>query len=335
MNKRRTLHTLLILLALSLLFGGCLERKSPAGLSGVEIDPVKVHRYDQVLFDLKNESIPQGLDSIYSEYRIFLGEEYRDTLNIIRITNFLNDPVILSLKENTDRVFPDLARLEQELTDAFSHYLHHFPDQSVPVVYSYISGLYYEAPVEYFDSAMIISLDLYLGEDFEPYRAIGLPRYMTRRMRPEFITPDCMRQAGVALLPPGLPVKTLLDQMILHGKLLYYLDQVLPGMPDTLKTGYTGKQQAWCRENENQIWAFLIDNELLFSTDPFVINKFIQDGPFTSGLPEESPGMLGKWVGLQIVRSFMKNHERTSLQELMKNPDHQGILSTSRYKPSR
>jgi hypothetical protein len=243
--------------------------------------------------------------------------------------------VILDLKRKTGEVFPDLSTLERELTKAFSYWKYHFPSDTLPEVYSYISGLYYEAPVEYFNGIMIIALDLYLGPGYEPYRAIGLPMYTTRRMTPDFIVPECMRQVALSHIPAEYSPRTLLDHMVLHGKVLQFMDAVLPGMPDTLKTGYSREQEEWCEENEGSIWKLLLEDELLYSTDPFVINKFMLDGPFTSGLPKESPAMLGRWIGWQIVGAFMENHPQMAMPELFSLRDSQKILSASRYKPTR
>ena len=221
------------------------------------------------------------------------------------------------------------------MTGAFRNLKYYFPPDTLPTVYSNISGLYYEAPIEYFGNDMIISLDLFLGRDFEPYRAIGLPQYTVRRMAPEYIVPESMKQVGMSHLPADLAPRTLLDHMILHGKVLFFLDAVLPSYNDTLKTGYTLAQEAWCKDNEASFWSLLLEDELLFSTDPFVVNKFILDGPFTSGLPKESPAMLGRWTGWQIVRKYMATHPDTGLGGLFAIEDSQRILSESRYKPSR
>jgi hypothetical protein len=221
------------------------------------------------------------------------------------------------------------------MTEAFRYLKYYFPEITIPRVYSYISGLYYEAPVEYFDSVLIISLDLYLGEDFVPYRSIGLPKYATRRMNAGHILPDCMKQIGISLMPENLPERTLLDHMILHGKLLYFLDLVLPGYPDSAKIGFSEDELAWCRENDSKIWSLFLENELLYSTDTFVINKFIQDGPFTTGLPEESPAMIGRWIGWKIIRTFIKVRDEVSVKDLFTMSDSQLILTQSRYKPSR
>jgi hypothetical protein len=266
---------------------------------------------------------------------VFLGNNYQDTLSIIRIENFLDDPKIIALKKETDKVFPSLDQVENNLTKAFRYVNYYVPDFNLPKVYSYISGLYYESPVEYHDSVLIIALDLFLGSKYEPYRAIGLPRYMTRRMTPDFLLPSCIKQIGISLLPEHLPQKTLLDQMMLHGKVLYFLDKVLPDLPDTLISGFTQAQEEWIHDNEGKVWALLIDDELLYSTDTFIINKFIQDGPFTSGLSEKSPAMLGRWIGWHIIRSYMNDHSGITMQELFKMADSQDLLSKSHYKPPR
>jgi hypothetical protein len=45
--------------------------------------------------------------------------------------------------------------------------------------------------------------------------------------------------------------------------------------------------------------------------------------------------MLGRWIGWQIVRSYMKKNKETSLSELFSFSDSQQILSESGYKPKK
>jgi hypothetical protein len=39
------------------------------------------------------------------------------------------------------------------------------------------------------------------------------------------------------------------------------------------------------------------------------------------------------WVGLQIVRSYMKNNDEVTLAELMNEKNPQKILNKSKYRP--
>lgn len=312
---------------------GCKPAIRKVDLSSVDIPEIKIHDYGKALFQIDPDHIAAGLDSLYPEYRFFLGDDYSDTLNIIRLKRFITDPLIEELALKSGEEYPDLHSLEEDLTRAFRYIRYYLPSFVPPEVFAYISGLYYEYPVQYYDTVMLIGLDLYLGKDFEPYRAVDLPYYMTRRMDRYHIVPDCTKEIAMVLIGPGSPDKTLLDQMVYYGKILYFMDLVLPETPDTLKIGYTKEQVEWCQDNEKEIWAFLIEQQLLYTTDAFAIEKFIQDGPFTSGFPRQSPSMIGRWIGWQIIRDLMDSHPDVSLRDLFNMTDAQEILTRSGYKP--
>jgi uncharacterized protein YjaZ len=89
----------------------------------------------------------------------------------------------------------------------------------------------------------------------------------------------------------------------------------------------------WCNTYEARVWAHLVQEELLYETDYMSINKWINQAPFVSGIPKDSPGRLGQWVGLKIVRNYMQNRPNTKLTELMTNNNAQEILARSKYKP--
>lgn len=327
-----SLHIIAIIL---ILFGGCRQPIPTSQADAISLEKVHIHRYGEALFSLDPGNILPGLDSISTEFHFFLGDDYKDPVNISRVQDFLNDPLIKDLADNCRIRYENLDWLEQGFAGAFGKTGQFFPSFEPPAVYTYVSGLFYEAPVQYYDSVLVIALDMYLGARFEPYRQIGLPYYMARRLTGESILPDCMKEVGYSFMAGKTPGKTLLDQMIFHGKVLYFLEKVLPSVPDSAITGYTPEQIEWCNDNESQLWAFLIDQELLFSTESFTISKFIQDGPFTSGMPPESPSMLGKWLGWKIVRSYMQKNDGVSLQQLFADQDSQGLLNRSGYKPSR
>ena len=152
-------------------------------------------------------------------------------------------------------------------------------------------------------------------------------------MAPEYIATDVMKTLYFAEVWSNPAMKTLLDRMIAGGKILYYLDAVLPNTPDTVKLCYTRKKLEWAVENEKNIWAFLVHDELLYVSDFDTQSNLINDGPFTKGFSNDSPARLGIFIGWQIVKEFMLRHPETSLQELMSLNDAQTILQQSGYKP--
>jgi uncharacterized protein YjaZ len=77
----------------------------------------------------------------------------------------------------------------------------------------------------------------------------------------------------------------------------------------------------------------LVDNELLYTTDKMLVNKWVNQAPFIAGIPKQSPGRLGQWVGWQIVRNYMKESPEVTIQNLMDNQNAQEIFTRSKYKP--
>jgi uncharacterized protein YjaZ len=113
-------------------------------------------------------------------------------------------------------------------------------------------------------------------------------------------------------------------------------DIMLPNYTDAEKMGYTPEQITWSQENESYIWRYFIEEDLLFSTDTKLENRFVNMAPFSKfylEIDNESPGRIGQWIGWQIVRSFMENNE-VSLQEMLKM-DAKQIFERSKYKPKK
>jgi uncharacterized protein YjaZ len=52
-------------------------------------------------------------------------------------------------------------------------------------------------------------------------------------------------------------------------------------------------------------------------------------------MPAEAPGMIGVWVGWQIVKKYMELHPKTSLEDLFRMTDGRVILEGSKYKPNK
>jgi uncharacterized protein YjaZ len=84
------------------------------------------------------------------------------------------------------------------------------------------------------------------------------------------------------------------------------------------------------------MWRFFIEEKLLYDTDAKLSQRFISPSPFSKfGLisDNETPGRIGAWFGLQIVRSFMKNND-IPMQEMMAM-DAAAIFQKSKYKPKK
>jgi len=328
---------LLVLFSTAILFlSSCTNNeKKPYSVKTSKLQDVEVdiHRYGKALFELDTSQLQTGLKSIQNEFSLFLGNKLNDTENIQQIYDFVSDTQLISIYQKTMEVYPDLDDVEAQLSDALSRYLYFFPDKKLPVIYTYISDLYYEKPVLQTGDALVVALDIYLGNDFPLYQQLGLPFYKVRCMEPANLPVDVMKALYFNELAPSASQRTLLDRMIASAKVLLYLDAVLPTTPDSLKICYTAKKLEWARQNEENVWAFLVGNQLLYTTDYKTQTKLIQDGPFTTGFSNESPSRLGVYIGWQILNSYAYRHPKVSLEQLLQLTDSQKILQESGYKP--
>ncbi len=335
LSVKITLFTFLFLTII--VFTGCNWHKNRLDIdvSGVTIADVRIHRYDEDLFKVSVTDLKAGLERIQHSYYFFLGTDLNDPKKLDEMKAYLENPRNIDFQKASETRFRDLSRVEKDLTGAFRHWKFYFPEIKIPRVYSYISGGDYNSPVQLADSVLIIALDTYLGKDFKPYFADGLPLYKAEGMTEDNIVPDCAREIVNFLYPEQSAPMTLLGGMMEAGKRHYLVDALIPDVPGYLKMDYTKEQYNWAEKNESHVWAALIENRMLYSSDGQYFNMFLADGPYTTEFSKDSPPRLGEWIGLQIIRSFMQKNPEFTLKMMMQEPDAQKILTLSGYKPEK
>jgi hypothetical protein len=123
--------------------------------------------------------------------------------------------------------------------------------------------------------------------------------------------------------------------MIERGKQWWLLDHFLPDTPDSLKTGYTGKQVEWVKANEGNIWGSIQSNTPdIYTLDQERIQNYIGEAPFTQNMEasNSSPGNIGQWVGWQIVKKFAEKNPDLTLKQVLETPSRK-IFQEAKYKP--
>lgn len=322
---------------LLMILSGCNrgDRNFDIDVSGAGIPDVIIHRYDIDLFRLNPERLREELELLKPRYRFFLGTDLGDPEKLSGMKAYLESPRNREFHNAVEAQYQKVDGIENELTLAFRHYLYYYPGFKIPRVYTYISGGDYDYPVQFADSVLLIGLDNYLGRDFKPYVADGLPAYRISRMTRGHLIPDCIKVLGKITYPEQLPGNTLLEQMIDAGKRLLFMDAMIPLAEDRLKIGYSQEQYDWIVRNEFQVWAAIIENKMLFTTDGKLIRTFMADGPFTAEFSKYAPARLGEWIGWQILRKYYKNQDDLTIPQVMSEMDAQKILRMSGYKPEK
>lgn len=329
---------LIFFLSLALLVAACTRNKLNINVSDVSVN-LKIKHFDVDLMKQKPEQVQTSIPALKKSYGEFFDiftyqmisiggsdqEKFPELLN-----SFISDTLIRKLVVNVAEKV-DTTELHEKLNSAFKHYKYYFPQKEIPVIYTCISG--FNQSIVTSEKLIGVSLDKYLGVNSPFYAQLGLPVYKRRNMHPAKMLSDIMYAwASAEWAKPG-DSNNLLTQMIQEGKMMYFLDAMMPEVHDTLKIGFTKKQLDFCKKNEASMWSFLAEHKMLFTTDRMSIKRFIDDGPYTSSFSEESPARTGVWLGWQIVRSYMKQHNEVKLADLLNNQDCQGILNQSGYQP--
>ncbi len=320
-----------------LILAGCGggKHRLEVNVSDVALADVKIHRYDIDLFNVNRGQLQQGLEALRPAYRFFLETDLSDPGKLSEMQSYLDSPRNAGFFAAVDSQYNRVQGIEKDLTLAMKHYLYYYPGAKVPRVYAYISGGEYNYPVQFADSVLLIGFDNYLGKDFKPYVSDGLPAYRINRMTADHVVPDCMKVLGRINYPQQFPGNNLLEQMVEAGKYLLFVDAMMPDAANNLKIGYSAKQHDWIVKNEAHVWAAIIENRMLFTTDGKLIRTFMADGPFTAEFSKDAPSRLGEWFGWQIVKNYYEKQSGVTLQELMNEKDAQKILSGSGYKPEK
>jgi hypothetical protein len=235
-----------------------------------------------------------------------------------KFDDFLQEPHWKSLQEDITLVFYPFDKYEEVFENAFSYYQYHFPNEIVPELYTYNSGFNYGI---YPESDFIgIGLEWYVGSDNEivkqlPYDAF--PNYIKAHMEPEFMAIDAIKGwLLVKYYNDELSQASFLENMIFYGKVMYLVDACFPYAVDDLKIGYSPEEINWVVSNEENIWATIVKEKLLFESNMKIMNQWFMDAPFTAGLPQESPGKVGVWLGWQMVKQYMDENENVNLHQL-------------------
>ncbi len=338
MNRKTTVRAIpviLVLVIIAIVYYTGTTRQPPykADVSDIKMETVEIKRFEELLFNINPFQLHEQIKPHIDEFYFFLGDEIDNPVAQQQLYDYITDPLILDLYDETMLAFPDLDKQEKELTSAFKYYKYHFPEKEIPEIFSYVSGLDVTSPIKYKDDNIAIGLDMYLGEEHEIYEQAGIPKYQVIRRSPKFITRDVMYILGEDLIGNNFKTRTLLDNMIYEGIKLYFLDCILPDLNDTTKIAYTSEQEAWMEHNKGHVWSYFIDNELLFSAKRQEFSSFITEAPFTSAFTRDSPPRVAIWIGWQIVREYMERNQDVALRELITKTDSEEILSKSRYKP--
>lgn len=338
----------LSLLIILIICNACRKGKNIPDVSDISV-PVKIRHFDKDFFAIDTNNISTGLVGLEKEYPVFFpifrqltGADERRIAPEgpeAYIAGMLKHPAPRKLYDTCMIVYPDINEFKPEFEQAFKFYKYYFPEKPTPDVTTFVSEYVIGAFI-YGNDQLAVGLDMFLGSDY-PYQTYNpgnsnFSGYLSRTYNKDHLVSRTMNSLIDDLVGPP-PGPRLLDQMVHNGKKRYILSQLLPYAPDSVIFEHAGKQMKWLEvpSNEVQMWEVFVKENFLYSSKSREIAKYINPSPTSPGMPLESPGNTGTYIGYKIIEKYMERFPETTLQGLIKERNAQKILTGSKYKPRR
>lgn len=328
-----------------LLVAGCSGSPHVKDLSGIDLT-LQTERFEQVLFQCRSVD---DIEKLAKEYPIFYnlytknivaanvrGIESSEKDVAVELYRYISHPDMDSLYGITQTRFVDFEKYASGLEKAAKYIHYYFPTDHIKKVTTFVSTFQYGAVYDQENKAFGVGLDMYLGRNFEVYSLLNpqnFPLYRIKKFEPYRIVPNCV-QTYVDYKVPKYISSKFIDQAVAEGKRLYLLDLLLPDYHDSLKINYHAGQIEYCQKQEKNMWTYLVEKEILFSSDKNTFQRhYFNEGPFTGPFGNDSPPRTGAWIGWKIVRKYMNEHPEKSIHDLLKEKNHEVIFQKSGYRP--
>ena len=236
------MRSFLTLILIALVVSCANESKILNEVEAIEVDFV-VERFDKAFGSASESDLPK----LKQAYPFMFPKKYDDDFWLKR----MNDTLQQELMQESSSVFESFSNEKSEITTLFKYLSYYFPSFKTPRVILATSSVDYRNKVIATDTIVLISIDTYLGRDHKFYN--GIQKYLSQNFEREQIVVD-LADSYAKKNVFQVNRKTLLDEMIYYGKLLYFKDMVIPFKSDAEKIGYSQEQLDWAISNEFFIW---------------------------------------------------------------------------------
>lgn len=237
------------------------------------------------------------------------------------LNRFLREPYVKRLEKRIHQKFPAPVKQTAAIRDGLIHLKAHFPNGKFPKEVVYLNS-YFTSSVYCTDNEITIGLERYLGEKTDVIAELPSQDFfpwIKAKFDPQYIERDAIAAWVMKHFVQPKENLTTIEAIITWGKIIYLTEAAFPDKPKSWIMRYSEKEYNWATENERNFWDFLVEEKMLFKTDERMQANLLNDGPFTTGLPEKGPDRLGQFLGWRIIHSYMEQYDIT-LQQLMQLP---------------
>ena len=308
------------------LFFACSQNPFKISIEGIQIDlkflnldSVLRNSTDKELLNLKSKFKRNNSSLLDYTFGYCIGGNMQsDSSYINGIRRFYSNNYIQRLGETIKKKHGNFSSEKKELLIAFKRLKAYYPKEKIPDNIYFINSSF-SASVFCTEKEIAIGVERYLGPNEKVIQELPNEQFFTwikNGMKKEYLSRDVM--AGWLMTHYCTETsENYASEMMRWGKILYITQATMPDKELNQILRYSKSQFDWALKSEGMFWKYLVENELLFKTDEKTRSNLLNEGPFTIGLPDESPDRLGQFLAWRIVHQYMDNHD-ISIAELNK-----------------
>jgi hypothetical protein len=293
----------------------------PLNVEFVNLDSLAFHanwsQRDALFMDLKkkDEELFNFAFSFALEIPLTSDTAFRNGIN-----RFYGNPYISALEQKLATKSKWRKESSTSILNGFKRLSFFIPAWKKPETVYYINSRF-AASAYCTNKSVAIGQERYLGPGDKLIQELPSNQFygwIKEAMQPNYVASDALL---VWISSHGIEEtsENFSSEMIRWGKMLFLTHICLPDVPESDVLRYSKKDFNWAVASEKSFWEYLVDEELLFKTDEETRMNFLHEGPFTTGLPQDSPDRMGRFMGYMIVKQYMENND-VSPKELMNTP---------------
>jgi hypothetical protein len=326
MNQKRKITLISVIF---LLFTACKPNPLDVNVEGIvtelkfiRLDSIFVHVPKQDLFQtIQRQKFMQGEIIDYQlGYCLGVGK-LEDSSTMTRVKAFVEDKYIARVEKRIQEKFQNLSSEKRKITSGFQHLKYHFPKGNQPQNIVFMNS-FFASNVFCTENEIGIGLERYLGAETDVIQELPpqeIHQWVKEGMDANFLERDVLT---AWIMTHYVPKENgnLATEMIRWGKIIYLTEATFPQVDKSVILRYNHEQLKWANENEFAFWKYLVDEKLLFSNQERDKTNFLNEAPFTIGLPEKGPDRMGQFLGWKMVHSYMAKYPKTKLIDLIQIP---------------
>lgn len=298
--------------------------KEKLTINFVNVDSIEFQSSDRGTIKEALLNSPLNQEEILSyqfQYCIGVGAVDDDT-SYLHLDKFVSDPYFVRVHQAVkNQLYPELPRFNKELLDGFKRWKFHDASFKTPTNIAYINSAF-SSSIFSTENEIGVSLERYLSDSNQVISELpSEPFYewVKKKFSKEYLVRDVFLGWTTTHLV-DIEKGNLADRMIAYGKALYLTKAAMPKAKDALILRYSKEEYKWARENERNFWDYLVQQKMLYTTSEREQTNFLNDGPYTTGLPENGPDRLGQFLGYQMVLQYVEKNSKLTLRELVNLP---------------